>query len=176
MDEIVEIPSPRGPLRLRPEREEDLAFRYRLFCDSRPELALLPLEPAMREQLVQHQFRAQTVGYRTEFPNARFDIIEAEGVAIGRIVVDRPGSAIHIVDQAITPAYRNLGLGTTIMRALMEEAARAGVPVRLMVSTDNEPSRRLYIRMGFMTIGTSPTHIKLEWRAGAGPNSAASAD
>jgi ribosomal protein S18 acetylase RimI-like enzyme len=175
MNDIVEIPSPRGVLRLRPEREDDQAFRYRLFWDSRPELALLPLEPAMREQLMQHQFRAQTVSYRAQFPDARFDIIELDGAAIGRIVVDRPGSAIHIIDQAIMPQRRNLGLGSTIMRALMQEAARAGLPVRLMVSTANDPSQRLYLRLGFVPIQTGVTHIELEWRPGSAATSGASA-
>jgi ribosomal protein S18 acetylase RimI-like enzyme len=167
MGEIIEIPWSRGPLRLRPERDDDRAFRLQLFRDSRPELAMLPLPPQVCEQIVQHQFQAQTVSYRTHFPRARFDIIELDGGAIGRIVVDRPGSALHIIDQAITPAWRNLGLGTTIMRWLMEEAAGAGLPVRLMVFSGNDPSRRLYNRLGFVPIGETPTHIELEWRAGS---------
>jgi ribosomal protein S18 acetylase RimI-like enzyme len=168
MDDIVEIPSPRGMLRLRPEREDDLAFRFRLFCDSRPELALLPLEPAMRDQLMQHQFRAQTMSYRAQFPRARFDIIELDGAAIGRIVVDRPGTAVHIVDQALTPPYRNLGLGSTIMRALMREAAGMNLPMRLQVGSNNDASLRLYLRLGFAPIRTTATHIELEWRAPGG--------
>ena len=165
MDEIVDIPCSRGVLRLRPERDDDLEFRFRLFCDSRPELALLPLEPAARDQLMQLQFRAQTMSYRAQFSQARFDIIELDGVAIGRIVVDRPGTAVHIVDQALTPQHRNLGLGSTIMRALMREAGRAGLSVCLMVSTTNDPSLRLYLRLGFVTVKAGPTHIELEWRA-----------
>jgi RimJ/RimL family protein N-acetyltransferase len=164
MDEIIEIPSSRGPLRLRPEREDDRAFRLQLFRDSRPELAVLPLPPEMCEQIIAHQFQAQTVSYRRHFPRARFDIIELDGGAIGRIVVDRPGNAVRIIDQAITPAFRNLGLGTTIMRSLMQEAAELGLPVRLMVFSGNDPSRRLYDRLGFVPIREIPTHIELEWR------------
>lgn len=173
MDEIVEIPSPRGMLRLRPEREDDLAFRFHLFCDSRPELALLPLEPAMREQLIQHQFRAQTMSYRAQFPRARFDIIELDGVAIGRIVVDRPGTAVHIVDQALAPPYRNLGLGSTIMRALMREAGGMNLPIRLQVATNNDASLRLYLRLGFVLGRTTATHIELEWHPRPGATSGA---
>ena len=95
MDEIVDIPCSRGVLRLRPERDEDLEFRFRLFCNFRPELALLPLEPAARDQLMQLQFRAQTMSYRARFSQARFDIIELDGVAIGRIVVDRWARRLH---------------------------------------------------------------------------------
>jgi ribosomal protein S18 acetylase RimI-like enzyme len=165
LDEIVVISCSHGELRLRPERDDDIIFRLRLFRDSRPELALLPLPSPVLDQMMDFQFRAQSMSYRAQFPWARFDIIELDGIAIGRIVVDRPGTAIHIVDQAIAPPFRGLGLGSTIMRALMQEAGAAGLPVRLMVATNNEPSLRLYLRLGFATVETGPTHIALEWRA-----------
>jgi ribosomal protein S18 acetylase RimI-like enzyme len=165
MDDIVEIPSSRGMLRLRPEREDDLAFRFRLFCDARPDFAVLPLAAAVREQLMTMQFRAQTMTYRAQFPAARFDIIELEGAPIGRIVVDRSGTAVHIVDQALSPPLRNLGIGSTIMRALMDEAERAGLPLRLQVASDNAAALRLYLRLGFVPLGAGPSHAMLEWRA-----------
>ena len=165
-DESIEIVSPRGVLRLRPEREEDQAFRFRLFCDARPDLALLPLAAAAREQLMTMQFRAQTMSYRAQFPAARFDIIELEGAPIGRIIVDRSGTAAHIVDQALSPPFRNLGIGSTIMRALMDEAERAWLPLRLQVASDNAAALRLYLRLGFVPGGASGMfHTMLEWRA-----------
>jgi ribosomal protein S18 acetylase RimI-like enzyme len=167
MSDTIEIASSRGMLRLRPEREDDLAFRLRLFADSRPDLAVVPLADAAREQLVGLQFRAQTLTYRAQFPQARFDIIELDGVAIGRIVVDRAGAVLRIVDQALAPAFRNLGIGGTIMRALMGEAGRAQRPLRLHVALNNDGARRLYARLGFVPIETSAAYIELEWRAAA---------
>ena len=165
MPETIEIASSRGLLRLRPEREDDLAFRLRLFGDSRPDLALLP--PAAREQLTALQFRAQTLSYRAQFPAARFDIIELDGAAIGRIVVDRAGPAIQIVDQALAPPFRNLGIGSTIMRALLQEAGRTHRPLRLHVASNNDAAMRLYVRLGFVPIETSAVYSELEWRAPA---------
>jgi len=166
VDETIEITSPRGVLRLRPEREEDQAFRFRLFCDARTDLALLPLATEVRDQLIAMQFRAQTMSYRAQVPAARFDIIELEGTPIGRIVVDRPGTAICIVDQALSPPFRNLGIGSAIMRALMGEAERAGLPLRLHVASDNAAALRLYLRLGFAPAGASGAfHTMFEWRA-----------
>ncbi|SDR22762.1 Ribosomal protein S18 acetylase RimI [Rhizobiales bacterium GAS113] len=165
MQEAYDIPSPVGVLRLRPERDEDQDFRYRLFCDSRqPEFALLLAAPDF-ERIMRFQYRAQTVSYRAEFPAARFDIIELSGEPIGRIIVDRPGGMLHIVDQAIAPEWRNRGIGTAIMRALMDEAQTAGLPVRLEVSSANDPSLRLYQRLGFVPIETVALYMRLEWRA-----------
>jgi len=168
MQDVIEIACSLGELILRAEREEDRDFRYRLFCDSRqPEFAQLLPAPAF-EQIMRLQFQAQTVSYRNDFPRARFDIIELDRQAIGRIVVDRPGSMVHIVDQAIAPQWRNKGIGSTIMRALMDEAAAAGLPVRLKVASQNDPSIRLYRRLGFVPIQTAALYIEMEWTMPAG--------
>jgi ribosomal protein S18 acetylase RimI-like enzyme len=131
------------------------------------EFALLRLEPAAFDQLMRFHFRSQTAGYRANFPGARFDIIELASLPIGRIVVDRPRDVLHIVDQAIVPSQRNRGVGTTIMKALMDEAGRAGQKVRLMVASTNDPAMRLYRRLGFAPIATDPLSIEMEWRAPA---------
>lgn len=173
MPGTLEIPSPLGMLRLRPEQDEDRVFRFRLFCDSRlPEWYAVQLEPAVREQLMRHQFEAQTATYAARFPRARFDIIEFGGEKIGRIVVNRPGDVVHIVDQAIVPALRNCGIGTAIMHALMLEAADSQLPVRLKVADANDPSLRLYRRLGFVPIQAIPAYIELEWRVRSGDSEA----
>jgi len=165
VDDVLEIASPVGLLHLRPERDDDRDFRYRLFCDTRQaEFANLLPPPVYRQVMVQ-QFEAQTLSYRGNFPEARFEIIELDGKPIGRIVVYRPGTMVYIVDQAIVPALRGRGIGTAIMRALMAEAQSAGLPVRLTVTSDRDASRRLYLKLGFVPIESVPAHMHLEWRA-----------
>jgi ribosomal protein S18 acetylase RimI-like enzyme len=159
----LDIPSPAGVIRLRPEGEADREFRYQLFCDSRqPEFALL-LPPDIFRQVMAQQFQAQTVSYETQFPQAQFDIIELAGRPIGRMIVDRPGDRLHIVDQAIVPELRSRGIGSAIMRALMDEAAARHVPVTLHVASTNDPSMRLYLRLGFVPTETTPLYITLAW-------------
>jgi len=120
---------------------------------------------------MRHQFQAQTVSYRQQFPQARFDIIEHAGRPIGRIVADRPGNMVYIVDQALVPERRGRGIGTAIMRALMDEAGANGLPVRLKVASSNDPSMRLYLRLGFVPIQSAPLYIELEWKADRAPES-----
>jgi ribosomal protein S18 acetylase RimI-like enzyme len=171
-DNVVEIASPLGTLTLRPECEVDQPFRYRLFVDSRlPEFALLlqQIGPDAYGQVMQMQFQAQTMTYRANFPQARFDIIELDGMPVGRIVVDRPGTTIHIVDQAVVPAMRNRGIGTAIMRALMDEAARNKLPISLKVASSNDPSMGLYLRLGFLPVEEVPFYIGMEYRRHLAP-------
>lgn len=163
--QIVEIPWADGRLTLRPETREDLPFRFQLFLRSRPpewDQVYLPVEELT--QLMNQQFWAQTETYLARFPEARFDIIELDGQPIGRIVVNRPGDCIHIVDQAIAPQLRNRGLGTAVMRSLMDEAAAGGLFMTLKVSNANDPCMRLYSRLGFERVDEALEYIEMTWR------------
>lgn len=164
--ETMAIDWPGGVLTLRPETPDDLQFRFDLFVRSRPpewDQVQLPLDQLT--QVMNHQFWAQTNTYLARFPEARFDIVELDGDRIGRIVVNRPGDRIHIVDQAIIPTLRGQGLGTAIMRQLMAEAAAEGLFMTLKVSNANDPSMRLYSRLGFEVLTESLEYIEMTWRA-----------
>lgn len=168
---IMEIALPFGTLRLRPEQDDDDAFRFVLFCHSRPaELGRLQIEPAAYEQLMRFQYRAQTMSYRTAFPAARFDIVELDGAPIGRIVIDRSGRHIEIIDWAITPQMRGRGIGTAMMRAVLEEARQASRQVRLRVASGNDAALRLYLRLGFEPVATIPFHTELAWSGARYPS------
>ena len=164
--QTLDIPWPGGRLTLRPETKDDLPFRFQLFIRSRPpewDQVYLPIEELT--QLMNQQFWAQTETYLARFPEARFDIIELNGEPIGRIVVNRPGDRIHLVDQAIAPQLRNQGLGTAVMRSLMQEAAAGGLFMTLKVSNANDPSMRLYSRLGFEPVDEALEYIEMTWRA-----------
>jgi len=47
------------------------------------------------------------------------------------------------------PAYRNAGIGSALLHAVMAEATQAGKPVRIHVETQN-PALRLYTRLGLI--------------------------
>jgi ribosomal protein S18 acetylase RimI-like enzyme len=167
MKDAIAIASAAGDLVLRPERDDDEAFRFRLFRAARePELAQL-LAPDVLEPIMRQQFDAQTVSYRARFPRARADIIELAGTPIGHILVDRGKEVLHIVDQAITPELRNRGIGTAVMRALMEEAGRTRRIARLAVAAANGEALRLYRRLGFAVVEAKEHYLWLAWRPGA---------
>lgn len=166
MSEIITIDWPHGQIALRPEQPTDREFRYRLFCRSRlPEWDLV--DRATFAQVMPQQFQAQTVSYLHEFPNARFDIVELDGDPIGRIVVDTRADVVHLVDQAIVPEQRNRGIGTAIMRDLMDRAATAGLPVQLEVAHANDPCIGLYQRLGFAETETNDLYLRMMWPAGS---------
>jgi ribosomal protein S18 acetylase RimI-like enzyme len=164
MNDAIAIPSPAGDLIIRPERDDDEAFRFQLFCASRQPDFIRLLAPDVLEPIMRQQFHAQTVSYLARFPRARGDIIELGGEPIGRIMVDRGEKMLHMVDQAITPELRNRGIGTAVMRALMAEARRTNRAIRLGVAAANAQALRLFWRLGFAPIETKEHYLWLEWR------------
>ena len=162
MSESIVIPWTPGRLVLRPETPDDLIFRFELFCQSRtPEWYQVQMPDEVRSQLMHHQFRAQTMTYAGNYPKGRFDIVELDGRRIGRIVVDREPTRIHLVDQAIVPALRNQGIGGAIMRSLIEESEREGLPITLFVANSNDPSMRLYVRLGFEPVKETELYLEM---------------
>ncbi|MEO1642442.1 MAG: GNAT family N-acetyltransferase, partial [Pseudomonadota bacterium] len=62
---------------------------------------------------------------------------------------------------AILSAHRNKGIGGRVLADIITQAAEAQVTLALQVETRN-PARRLYERLGFQTVGASPTHIEMQ--------------
>jgi ribosomal protein S18 acetylase RimI-like enzyme len=157
------IDVPFGVLRLRPESDDDATFRFALFCQSRPEWALLPLHGEARLRLLRQQFRAQTASYRARWPDARFDIIELDEEPVGRVVVDRTDDELRLVDIALLASHRNRGIGTSIVSRLIAEARAARLPARLDAAVNNPAALRLYRRLGFVPVAAAPPFVELEW-------------
>ena len=150
---------------LRPERADDAGFLATLFRSSAlPDLALLPVDDGMKESLLRMQFASQTATYRSEYPHARFEIIEHGGKPIGRLVVDAGDEAGCIVDLALLAECRGGGLGTAILAAAVAPFARLKRPVLCKVLARNEASLRMCRRVGFVQIDSIPPFLQLEWR------------
>jgi [ribosomal protein S18]-alanine N-acetyltransferase len=65
------------------------------------------------------------------------------------------GSQADVVTLAVSPGRWGQGIGTALLRALIDEARGRGCSeVLLEVREDNPRARRLYLRHGFAEIGT----------------------
>ena len=71
------------------------------------------------------QFNAQTEDYRTNYPDASFEVIERDGMAAGRLLVMRSDAAVHVIDIALMPEHRGAGIGTKLLNELQDEASGA---------------------------------------------------
>lgn len=57
----------------------------------------------------------------------------------------------ELVQIQIAPAWQGAGIGSHLVRALLEQARQAGAVVRLSVLKAN-PARQLYERLGFAVV------------------------
>lgn len=156
--------TPATGLYRRPETDADEAFLRDLYADTREgEMALVPWDQTTKSAFLRQQFDAQRVHYRREFPGAAFDVLLCDGSPIGRLYLDPTGPEWCLLDIALIPEHRNCGIGTSLLRTLLAEAAAAAKPVLLHVETFN-PARRLYERLGFVPLRENGLYLLMIWR------------
>ena len=154
--------SPR-PATLRAATPADQNFLIAVFAATRSdELAALGGDPKQRALFINMQFNAQQQSYSAGYPEAVNNIILLAEQPIGRMLVDRAGDEILLVDIALLSDYRNQRIGSSLIRGLLDEAATAQKPVRLSVYKSN-PALRLYQRLGFSQVAEDALYIEMQW-------------
>jgi len=155
-----------GMITLRPITPEDQGFLYQVYASTREEeLAPLGWDEAQQEAFLEMQFRAQHTFYQGQFRGAQFDIVLLNKEPIGRLYVDRREDEIRIVDIALLPAHRNRGIGSALLRDILAEGQRDGLPVRIHVEYFNR-ALHLYERLGFRQISETGVYYLMEWSPG----------
>ena len=151
---------------MRPRSEEDEALLEALFVQSHAaEFAALQLHEAALQQLLAMQYRGRNMTYAAQYPKASDEVVCVDGVAVGRMTVNRSAEQVRLVDIVLREDQRGRGVGSVLLQRLMQEASAAGVPLRLDVRVGN-PAARLYERLGFVATSTDGANLSMEWRAG----------
>jgi len=161
----VELLLPGGSsVSLRPVTPADEEFLLRVYASTREvELAQFAWAEGQKELFVSWQFGLQRQEYDTRFPDARYNTIVVDGQPAGRIWVGSDDKQIRLLDIALLPEFQNRGVGTLLLRGLMDEATRAGKPLRHMVFVLNDEAHRFYERLGFAIIEELGAYKHMEW-------------
>lgn len=121
------------------------------------------MESTQQEMLLRMQFNAQRQHYELAYEALEHSIILVGNRPRGRIMVFRSEREFVLVDVALLPDARGMGIGTALIADLLTEAERAGKPVSLHVAKDNR-ARRLYERLGFEIREDTGMYFKMESR------------
>jgi ribosomal protein S18 acetylase RimI-like enzyme len=149
---------------LRPVGSSDRDFLLQVYASTREEeLRLVDWSVEQKAAFVQQQFEAQDAYYSEHYHPATFDVIEVDGASVGRLYVARWEDEIRIIDIAVLPEHRGHGVGTALLRDLLDEAARTGKRLSIHVEKNN-PALRLYERLGFVPIEDRGVYLLLEAR------------
>jgi ribosomal protein S18 acetylase RimI-like enzyme len=151
----------------RPTTPDDEPFLYRVYASTRmDELAPLQWSEAQITEFLTMQFRAQHTYYHEHFSQASFQIILLDGQPIGRLYQELRANDLHIIDIALLPEYRNQGIGTRLLRDIINEGEKGGYPVSIYVELNN-PALRLYHRLGFRQVQSQGVYYYMERQPGA---------
>jgi ribosomal protein S18 acetylase RimI-like enzyme len=152
---------------LRPAREDDRSFLARVYASTREEeLAPLPWTDDQKARFLAQQFDAQTAHYAEHYADASFEVVLVDGEPAGRLIVHRGEGEIRIVDIALLPRFRSRGIGTRLLRPLLDEGTRRGAKVTIHVERFN-PALSLYRRLGFAPVAEEGVYLRLERPPGA---------
>ena len=97
---------------------EDGAFLLAVFDTTRrSEFSMLGWPDAQMDAFIAMQFDAQSRHYAMVFPDAAHLVVLVGGEPARRLIVDRPGGEIRIVDIALLPRHRRVGVGGALRPA-----------------------------------------------------------
>jgi ribosomal protein S18 acetylase RimI-like enzyme len=155
-------------LHIRDAGAADEAFFASLYRSVRDDLLALPADPSMIDGLIAMQHRLQVAGYRNSYPQAVYQVLERDGVAVGRLATAAVDGVIRVVDIAVLPSARRTGVAADALRHLQVQAAGIGHAVALSVRQDNVAARRLYEALGFAVNNEDAMRLELRWHGQIG--------
>ena len=91
-------------------------------------------------------------------------IVLVDGRKVGQITVTEQEENLFLAVIYILPQFQNRGLGSALIREVMNQAKQQDRPVTLQVLKANTPARRLYKRLGFVVTAEKLTHYVMQWQ------------
>ena len=91
----------------------------------------------------------------------RIDILLIDSEPIGMLEIEEREKRIELINIEIIEPLRGKGIGTKIIRELLDEARSKGKPVGLRVFKENTGAIGLYKRIGFQVCGESEHHLEM---------------
>lgn len=153
---------PAGALTTRPATTRDAELLSRLTLGER---AGEPAGGPQTAAFLQLQRLARERPLPPPPPAANDHVILLAGEPVGRLWLDEHDGALWIVQLTLLPERRGVGIGTAVLRELMERIDTEGRPLALYTEAGGR-AHALYLRLGFRAIGRRGIHVALRWTPG----------
>ena len=116
----------------RPMTDDDSMLLFELYASSRAdELTRTGWATPQQRSFFRMQAQTQERYFLRHFDHLDRRTVCINGFSAGRLLVDRPGQALTLVDLALLPAFRGRGVGSLLIRCLLDEASQHELPVHL---------------------------------------------
>jgi GNAT superfamily N-acetyltransferase len=150
-------------LSTRPVTPDDERFLRQVYKSSRgDDLRGLGWEEDRISEFLEMQYEAQRRFFESDYQNASDEVVLLDSKPAGRLIVERREHEIRCIDLGLLPAYRNRGVGTSIVRKLQEEALASNKSLRVQVIRFSR-AVNLLERLGFVRTSETGTHLQMEW-------------
>jgi ribosomal protein S18 acetylase RimI-like enzyme len=146
--------------KLEPASETDKVWLERLRRDVYQELFTATFGGWDEERHIRHFTECWNSG--------QISIIKVDGAAVGMIQVFEEPDAFEVGEVQILPQRQNEGIGSRILKQIMELARTNRKAVKLSTGLKNDRAFRLYERLGFRQTGQTESHNLMVWTAPAG--------
>lgn len=143
----------------------DMPSLRRIYSSSRSdELSAWPWPQAQKDAFLDQQFETQHCYYVAAYSDAHFLVIHRNGDPIGRLYIDMTSPLWHVIDIALLPEWRGMGIGSAIITEAQQQAAvSAARGIVLHVERQNIRAHALYRRLSFADAEDGPTHMRMTW-------------
>jgi len=100
--------------------------------------------------------------HKKYFSKESTDLIILDEKKIGYIIMKESDEEIYIENILIDNRFQNLGIGTNIMKSIINKANSQRKTIRLQIFKINVKAKRFYINLGFNEISEKEHHIVME--------------
>lgn len=126
--------------------------------------AMLPIWKLLKPNLeldLEKEFKE----YSKKFVPENIQVIQLNGIDVGRLRVVRSSDEIYIGGIQILPAFQNKGIGSAVFADLILEANQSKIPVMLEVSKVNEKAKKFYVKLGFVKVDEKDTDWVMKYQS-----------
>jgi ribosomal protein S18 acetylase RimI-like enzyme len=109
------------------------------------------------------EFQKKRFGEKLQIENIQ--IISSNGFNAGIFEVIKEDNYIELVNIELLPEYRNMGIGSKLIKELIQEAEQENRNIKLRVFKLNKKAIQLYERICFKMTGSTEFHYLFEYKA-----------
>jgi len=149
----------------RPICKDDHPFLKKVYRSTREkELLQTFWTEEEKQKFIDFQFKAQHSHYVNAYKGAEFNIIMKKNTNIGRLYIWETENQIRIMDIALLEEFTGKGIGTYLLKQLIQKSRKKGKKLNIHVEYNN-PALRLYERLGFKKTDNTGVYFFMEYFA-----------
>ena len=135
---------------LRPAKPQDITFVYKLNKTTMQDSVIKTWgewDETFQKKFISDKFKPE-----------RYQIITHNHNDIGVVAIINQQDKIRLDEIQLLPQYQGQGIGTHIIKTLIQQAAQSNKPLHLQVLKVNTKAKKLYQNLGFNVYDQTQTH------------------